>query len=55
MKKIIDYILIALFSLNGAYLMSSSTDFTFWWWVGFINLGAFGGEIVYKLLTYLKN
>ena len=55
MKKIMYYILIALFALNGAHLMSSSIEFTFWWWVGFINLGAFGGEVVYKLLKYLKH
>ena len=55
MKKIIYYILIALFALNGAFLMTDSPDFTFWWWIGFINLGAFGGEITFKLLKFLQD
>lgn len=54
MKKIIYYTLISLFVLNAAILMTSKVEFTFWWWVGFLNVAGWGGYLIGKLLTYLK-
>lgn len=55
MKKIIYYIIIVLFAVNGVKLMTSSLEFTFWWWLGFFNLSVWGGYLFYKLLEYLRN
>lgn len=42
MKKIILYCLFGFSAVNGVMCMETNVQFTFFWWIGFINLMVWG-------------
>ena len=52
-KNIIVYLIYALLATNGAYIVITESEFSFFWWLGFINVAAFGGILAAKFLECL--
>lgn len=55
MKKTLYYLIIILLWMNSAVGFYLNEQFTFFWWLHFINVGITGGYLLNKLLTYLKD
>jgi len=55
MKKNIKHIIYLLLVINGAIVMTYNQDFSFYWWIGFVNISFFGGALLIKLFNYLDN
>ena len=53
-KKCLYYGICLGFAIIGAISMENNLMYSFYWWTGFINLGVWGGMLMIKLLTYLK-